>query len=91
MCPELSPRGLQNSFAFQQNSVSELTVPYSEPVSAAQSQAALRYVLSKWLRKNKGLQFKLYRYITSSCKILTDEAMFAKPGDADWTLMQLPC
>lgn len=34
---------------------------------------------------NKGLQFKLYRYITSSCKILTDEALLAKPADADWT------
>lgn len=35
VCPESSPRGLQYSFGFQQNSVSELIVPYSEPVSAA--------------------------------------------------------
>lgn len=65
--------------------------PDGEPIISAQSQAILRQVLFKWQKRNKGLQFKLYGYITSSCKISTDEAMFAKPGDADWILMQLPC
>lgn len=42
-------------------------------------------------KRTKESSFNSTGTLLPPCKSLTDEAMFAKPGHGDWTLMQLPC
>lgn len=48
-----------------------------------------RYSLNS-RKRAKESSFNCIGTLLPPCKSLTDEAVFAKPGHGDWTLMQLP-